>query len=55
MESAFYGAMKLLLAQLDPDVSAEEGHLSDLVPGISVRTVSYTQLHTYRGPGSSSI
>lgn len=42
LESAFYGAMKLLLAQLDPDVSAEEGHLSDLVPGISVRTVTHS-------------
>lgn len=46
LESEFHGAMKLLLAQLDPDVSAEEGHLSDIVPGISVRTVTHSYMVT---------
>lgn len=47
LESEFHGAMKLLLAQLDPDVSAEEGHLSDIVPGISVTRLqrARVQLH----------
>lgn len=30
------------LSQLDPDVSVEEGPLSDIVTGISVRTVTHS-------------